>query len=375
MSSLVISLHRVVRPHEGRVEKVSQRELEIDQFGLPFGVLMTHSLVRFSHTILEADQKGLIDLGSVDLVHAHKLTFEGQVGSLIAQRLGRPLAVSLRSTDVTVLRYRRDLRAKARKILSDCSVIFYIAPWLQNEVRKLLGDEFYTAHMQRKMVFLPNSVFSPLGSSGQEQRQEGRVLTILRMDHIKAVRNKNVRRLLKALAMTERGDIRLDVVGDGPCRPIVEKWARRFGVAAKVTFLGLVPNQQLGVHYARAQAFLLPSISETFGLVFAEALMHGTPILYARSTGFDGMFKKVGVAVAARSVRSIASGIDELITNNRAYRENIERLRDSGAFEIFAPTYPAEVYKKTLGMLTRGADRARAAGIAAGSDPAWRHEP
>lgn len=346
--AIIVSLHRIAMPFRNRVEAISERELEIDHFGLPLGIMMSWNLRRVSRMVLATAARGLLDLSSIDIVHAHKMTFEGIAGSAIARELGRPFVVSIRATDAMVLRFRWDLRPLVRRILKQCEAIFYVAPYIKNEMRRYLGSRFYEVHVAGKMVFLPNCVTRKTAHHRIVQARIGSMLTILRMDAIRDVRNKNIKRLLKALAELKERDVHLDIIGDGPCRPVMERWARKYGVEHRVSFLGYIPNDALGIHYTTAQAFLLPSISETFGLVYAEALLHGTPLLYSASTGFDGIFENVGVAVNARSVRSIASGIRELLVHNREYRSTIRRLMDEGAFEIFDPKYPQRVYLETV---------------------------
>ncbi len=348
LDAMVVSLRRVASPLKRRVEPVSAAELEIDHWGLPFGILMRWNLSRVARRILEAGARSLIDLSSIDVVHAHKLTFEGICGAIVARRLCRPLVVSLRGTDPGILRFRPDLRPLMRAILKQCSIVYYITPSIRDAVRARIGKAFFDNHVAGKLVYLPNSV--PLATSLRDtvKPREGRLLTVLKMPTMKAVRNKNIRRLLKALSQLRDPTLRLDIIGDGPCRPAVQRWARRYGVAERVTLVGFVDNQDLNAHYASAEAFLLPSISETFGLVYAEALLHGTPLLYAASTGFDGMFENVGVAVDPRSIHSIAAGISEVHSRNAEYRTAIRRLRDEGAFGVFNPAHSPAVYRESL---------------------------
>ncbi len=348
LGAVTVSLHRVVSPLRRRVERISDTELEIDHWGLPFGILMRRNLTSAGRMILEAGSRGLVDLPSVDVVHAHKLTFEGICGAIVARQLGRPLVVSLRGTDPDILRFRPDLRPLMRAILLQSSVVYYIAPSVRDAIRARIGKAFFDSHVAGKLVFLPNSV--PLAQPRRDaaQPREGRMLTVLKLQNMKAVRNKNIRRLLRALSQLRDPTLRLDIIGDGPCRPAVQRWARRYRVADRVTFVGFVDNRDLGAHYAGAEAFLLPSLSETFGLVYAEALLHGTPLLYAASTGFDGMFENVGVAVDPRSIRSIAAGINEVHSRNAEYRTTIRRLRDEGAFGMFSPAHSPTVYCESL---------------------------
>ena len=55
----------------------------------------------------------------------------------------------------------------------------------------------------------------------------------------------------------------------------------------------------------------MPSITETFGLVYPEAMSQGLPVIYTRGQGFDGQFKEgeVGYSVDAMNIEDIASKV------------------------------------------------------------------
>lgn len=76
-------------------------------------------------------------------------------------------------------------------------------------------------------------------------------------------------RALRAL----RGDLRLIVVGDGPQRA---GWQNRY---PDVVFCGALAGENLAVHYASADFFIFPSLTETFGNVTIEALASGLPVV------------------------------------------------------------------------------------------------
>ena len=86
---------------------------------------------------------------------------------------------------------------------------------------------------------------------------------------------KNVELALRAF---ERGrerqpQMRMIVVGDGPAR------ARLEAAHPQVRFVGVRRGAELAEHYASADAFLFPSLSDTFGNVVMEALASGLPVV------------------------------------------------------------------------------------------------
>jgi glycosyltransferase involved in cell wall biosynthesis len=91
------------------------------------------------------------------------------------------------------------------------------------------------------------------------------------------VSRKNPIALVEAMALLP--DIRLVLAGDGPERSALAGLANRLGLGPRVDFLGSVDHVKLGAAMRRAEAFCLPSLSESFGIVYIEALACGTPVI------------------------------------------------------------------------------------------------
>jgi len=80
----------------------------------------------------------------------------------------------------------------------------------------------------------------------------------------------------------------LVIVGDGPLEAQLRRRALDRGVAARVRFVGHVPDAELPGYYCAADLFVLPSVAytETFGVVQVEAMASGLPVVSTRlSTG------------------------------------------------------------------------------------------
>ncbi len=76
----------------------------------------------------------------------------------------------------------------------------------------------------------------------------------------------------------------LVLAGDGPLRPALEARARILGLE-KVRFLGWVPYDALPMYYGLAAAFILPSLSEPWGLAVNEAMAAGLPVALSEMCG------------------------------------------------------------------------------------------
>lgn len=342
----VISLYRVTNLNKQSTELNSEGILNIKSFGLPYGILLLRSLRQVVKKIKKAQRANLIDLNSIDIIHAHKLTYEGYIGFLLSIELNRPLLVSLRQTDFRVLRYRPDLHKKIKKILVRSTCIFYIAPYMKKAIKSLLGENFYESHVKDKLIFLPNIINEEHHNCNVKQSKKF-LFTALRMDR-RSIKRKNIKNLFKVLTIYKDIEQDLYIAGDGKSLNVLKSWVNKYKIAQRVKFLGKIPNSEMDRYYKEAMAFVMPSHSETFGLVYAESLLNGTPLLYSARTGFDGIFKNVGVVVDSHSLVSIGNGLKDLIQNNNFYRENISKLKEKKAFHIFLPQFAKETYRKVL---------------------------
>ena len=123
-----------------------------------------------------------------------------------------------------------------------------------------------------------------------------RVLAVGRL-----VPEKNFGGLIEAFAELSPGEAELHVVGTGPLDGELRELAARLGVAAR--FSGYVAPDALPAVYAAADAFVLPSVYEPFGVVVREAVAAGLPIVCSRTVGAAG-----DVAVADRNALLVDQG-------------------------------------------------------------------
>jgi glycosyltransferase involved in cell wall biosynthesis len=101
-----------------------------------------------------------------------------------------------------------------------------------------------------------------------------RAITVARLDPV-----KDQRTMLWAIRKVADAwpDFRLDIVGDGPDRPMLERMTRELSLEANVTFFGY--RRDVGTLLRRPQIFLLSSISEGIPLTLLEAMAAGLPVV------------------------------------------------------------------------------------------------
>jgi glycosyltransferase involved in cell wall biosynthesis len=137
---------------------------------------------------------------------------------------------------------------------------------------------------------------------------------------------KNVELALRAFAAArrERPDARMIVVGDGPARARLEK------AYPEVRFVGVRRGADLAAHFASADVFLFPSLTDTFGNVVMEALASALPVV-----AFD-------CAAASEHVLDGSSGRIALPGDETAFVAAVHELALAGP-QTLAPMRAAAV--------------------------------
>ncbi len=209
-----------------------------------------------------------------DVLHAHWLP-----SGAVASTLGRPFAVQLWGTDAELARRVPWL---ARRVLRRARLTICASNALADTARQLGA---------REVEVIPSGVDVPAETGPEAAPPE--ILFAGRLS-----REKGILELVEAA-----NGMPLSVVGDGPLRDRVPG-AR-----------GFVPHHELGPLYDRAAVVAVPSHREGFGVVCAEAMAHGRPVVASAVGGLldlvvDG---ETGLLVPPRDVGALRAALERLL--------------------------------------------------------------
>jgi len=95
------------------------------------------------------------------------------------------------------------------------------------------------------------------------------------------IERKKVHVIIQAFAAFRRDvpEARLVVIGDGGERPELEALAIRLGVGDAVQFTGHLTHREVVIQIAESHLFVLPSVRESLGTVYFEAMSQGVPVV------------------------------------------------------------------------------------------------
>ena len=128
--------------------------------------------------------------------------------------------------------------------------------------------------------------------------------------------------LLEAVRELREGgtDVELTVIGDGPKRGELERYANRLGLADHVEFTGAVGQDQITRHYGAADLYVHASFAEGLPVVLMEAMAHELPVVAAAVMGIPEIVTdgENGVLVRPGRVDELVAAVERLANDPAA---------------------------------------------------------
>lgn len=177
-------------------------------------------------------------------------------------------------------------------------------------VGRHLAAELRRRHPAAEVTVLPNGLAPAAFVPPRPGRRREHLLYLGRLE----MKSKGLDLLLRAYAYALPGvTADLLVAGDGPDEQRARALAARLGIAHRVRWLGRIDGDARFGRLADARLVCVPSRSETFGMVAAEALAAGTPVLaFDLPCLRDLVTEAVGVRVPAGDVAAYGRALAEL---------------------------------------------------------------
>lgn len=252
-----------------------------------------------------------IDPTEFNCIFATTLFSDGGVANLICKKYGIPFIVAVRATDLTLYPKTRLYWKYGRENLLNAKRIILINRIYEEKLRISAFSAPIWDQIKDKIVIRPNGI---------DSYWLNHVNTAIPTDRYRVcyvgtfIRRKNVLQLIEAIdsLLPEYPNIRLDIVGSkGETEQQIRELAK---IKSFIHLYGQIQDKDKLVEIYRDNAiFAMPSLYETFGLVYIEALTQNLRLLYTKGTGIDGLLENVGVAIDTPSVDEIRNAIRKLI--------------------------------------------------------------
>lgn len=222
---------------------------------------------------------------SVDIVHNHSLwSMVNVAAGCVVPGHRAKLVTSPRGTLAAVALSRRKYTKKALWVLQRRALL---RADLLHATSEIECSEIRALGIGVPIMVVPNGVDIPPGAPLREPRSERTLLYLSRIHPKKGIDDLlHAWRLLQSI----HTDWRLLIVGTGERAHVshVKQLAASLGVQ-RIEFPGPLYGDDKTRMYTRADLFILPTFTENFGMVVAEALAHGCPAIVSRGAPWAGL--------------------------------------------------------------------------------------
>jgi N-acetyl-alpha-D-glucosaminyl L-malate synthase BshA len=306
--------------------------------------------------LVDAAREGL------DVVHAH-YALPNAASAVVARTIlrgrGEPvprLVTTLHGTDVTTLGVDPAWREVVRHTAFESDALTVPSRWLRDQVVQHLGVD------PARVAVIPNFVdteaylprpgdlrhlFPDLPGWGATT---SRPRILFHGSNFRAL--KRVGDIVRALSLVVREhNVGLVLVGDGPERPAVQALIDELGLAPRVRLLG--PLLHFEDLLARADLFLLPSETESFGLAALEALASGVPVVASAVGGVGEVVDhgETGLLVPPGEPGALATAVESLL-GDEPRRLTMCLAARKAALSRFTPDPALDQYERILAGAT-----------------------
>lgn len=192
----------------------------------------------------------------------------------LAKKHKKPLICGVHESDITVLTklwYKFYFKRQMLNAYKNAEKIACRSPILKEKLCKMLPD------LTGKTFVAPSGTAFTSGSSKRATNEKISVLTCAQL-----IKRKNIDKLIDAIKMMP--DYELKIIGEGAESNKLKKIK-----SENIKFLGRVEHKKVLAEMEKSDIFILPSIGETFGMVYLEAMSCGCITVGTKGEGIDGI--------------------------------------------------------------------------------------
>lgn len=275
----VINVKSMLQPYEGwvefaeRMKHANPDDALKNLYGPHLGAAVEH------YTRMSTEITKNVD---ANVVHCHDwMTYDAGVRVARAQR--KPLVAHIHATELdrTDFKPNQWIADKERWGLLNADKIIAVSNYTKN----LLTNQYGIASDKIAVVHNGHDAPSILRPDTVIAGRTSKIPLVLFLGRLTT--QKNPWQFLDTAKAVHgiRPDVQFVMAGDGPMLEELIDYTCALGLSDSVVFTGKVSKAEADALYKNASCFVMPSISEPFGLVALEAISHGVPVVMSKQSG------------------------------------------------------------------------------------------
>ena len=331
-----------------RTERLGGREVEIHRPRYPLlpGNLLRPWLYWLEAAFTLSCLRQLKRRGLAELIHVNWSYPDGCAANLLSRRLRLPYVLTEHQGSISNLLAKGYYNRLIGRAYRQSGRLILVSEGLREPLKMVRGG-------------IPEAVVIPNGIDAEKFTLKARGERLRKLLYVgNLIPQKGLQYLLEALRSLrdEGGEFTLEIVGQGKYEPVLRAQTKRLGLGDAVNFYGFAAPERIPELLLAYDALVLPTLTESFGLVLIEALAAGLPVLSTLCSGPRSIVSpEVGILVQPGSAAALAGGIREL-------EKRWEEFEPSSLREYCVRRFDLQRLGERLGQVYREAARPSGSG-------------
>ncbi len=282
-----------------------------------YGQGLMDEVFRYSQSVLGLDTENF------DVIHAHDwMTFPA--GIVAKHVTGKPLLVHIHAleSDRSGINVNHEVAAIERAGLEAADTVITVSHYTKTRISQLYGIDpqkisvvhnAVTREESRKNLNLPSHL-------GDEKY-------VLFMGRITFQKGPEYFVEAARLVLSRMPNVRFIMAGSGDMLPRIVRMVAQMRMGSRFHFTGFLRGEDVDKMYALSDLYVMPSVSEPFGIAPLEAMSYDTPVLISRQSGVAEVVQNA-LKVDFWDVRAMADKICAVLRHPRLAQEMTKQCRE-----------------------------------------------
>lgn len=273
-----------------------------------------------AHQLIEANRRNLQlatkNFGAIDLIHAHVSYPGGYIASVLSQEFNIPYVLTEHMSPFPFNSLLKNGQAIEEILIAfeNASASIAVSPSLSKRI---------ASFGIREPLVIPNLVDERVFSPGSSSSKKTIFFTLCGI-----TKQKGIDDLLDAISLwnPSADHFEFRIGGDGPMLKLYQAKAIELGLDDRIRWLGPISRESAPDQFRDCHIYVMPSLHETFGVVYAEALACGKPVIATRCGGPEFIVNDLnGKLVDIGDVSALSCAMQEMTENLDQYNAQLIR--------------------------------------------------
>lgn len=270
---LVLDIRSIRRKRRYGIYKTVEDGIEVIHVSLPLGNININLLAYLAYKGMCVGYRLFLQEWKIDVIHAHFGLVYGKAVSLLSAKIKVPYVITEHDSMINQEKITNKIRRHVTIVYNKAIGVVAVSRALRQKI---------VLHTSCEPIVIPNIVdvslfqYAPVAHANFTVVSVGNLIELKRMELLIDVFNHTFKNIV---------DAQLYIIGDGPKFSVLENRINSLKLSDRVFLLGMQNRETIAELYHKADCFALLSSSETFGVVYIEALAAGLPVLATKCGG------------------------------------------------------------------------------------------